>query len=57
MRQEQEQNRACSRRGVNSAPHCAQFRVSLTQIMLRERAFPWAADRLGAGVLGDRLHA
>jgi hypothetical protein len=26
-----EQNRACSRRGVNAVPHCSQFRVSVTQ--------------------------
>ena len=27
-RQRTEQNRACSRRGANRAPHCSQFRIS-----------------------------
>jgi hypothetical protein len=29
-RQRAEQKRACSRRGANEAPHCAQFLVSVT---------------------------
>jgi len=29
-RQRAEQNRACSRRGVNTAPHCSQLRISAT---------------------------
>src|SRR6516164_9021715 len=31
-RQRAEQKRACSRRGVNEAPHCSQFLVSITML-------------------------
>ena len=34
-RQRAEQKRACSRRGVNSTPHCSQFLLSVTMSMLR----------------------
>jgi hypothetical protein len=30
-RQRAEQNRACSRRGANTVPHCSQIRVSATR--------------------------
>jgi hypothetical protein len=31
-RQRAEQKRACSRRGVNNAPHCSQFLLSVTML-------------------------
>ena len=34
-RQRAEQNRACSRRGANTAPHCSQFLMSAIGHMLR----------------------
>ena len=37
-RQRAEQNRACSRRGVNTALHCSHFLLSVTILMLRVTA-------------------
>ena len=44
-RQRAEQNRACSRRGVNKAPHCSQFLLSVTMPMLRvTTALTWVRN-------------
>src|SRR5260221_2220862 len=38
-RQPAEQNRACSRRGANEVPHCSQFRMSATTLVLHIGGF------------------
>ncbi len=42
-RQRAEQNRACSRRGANAAPHCSHFRVSVITL-------PWPMLRVTAAL-------
>src|SRR5271156_1250080 len=57
-RQRAEQNRACSRRGANTVPHCSHFRVSVITLpppMLRVTAALSRIRRSKASV-GASLH-
>ncbi len=52
-RQRGRQNRACSRRGVNTVPHCSQVRVSATRLCYAHHAH---ASMLMPGMPGARQH-